>query len=323
MTKLPILIGSLIYCSLFNNVFAMEHSFVDVDTDLHKVHRNLLQDESGVNELDNDASETVEDVKEEEVTTTSTTEAPIVYKGLAEPGIPELGPHLFYDGKDFLMKLGAPIRVTIFSGPGKPDAGTKLSTVDLDAEANSVKGGIINVNDGSFEVNIDWKAQNFGNDLIVKSISIHMYFVKTKDEYYMNRLEVIGITIGNDQVHKDELEVQTKNGYKVVAPIGSSFGCYDPGMFEPKKDTEQMNNAFSVGLTFPKMQLQVGKLSRVRFGPEWTCDVMVPIGLLVGLLVTLLFASICVWGFCMLANIQTMDRFDDPRGKSIYVPQTD
>ena len=62
---------------------------------------------------------------------------------------------------------------------------------------------------------------------------------------------------------------------------------------------------------------------RVRFGPEWTCDMFMTIGVWVGLLVTLLFASICVWGFCMLANIQTMDRFDDPRGKSIYVPQTD
>ena len=49
------------------------------------------------------------------------TEAPIVYKGLAEPGEPELGPKLFYDGKDFLMKLGGPIRVTIFSGPAKGD----------------------------------------------------------------------------------------------------------------------------------------------------------------------------------------------------------
>ena len=84
-------------------------------------------------------------------------------------------------------------------------------------------------------------------------------------KHKIRTLEVIGITIGNDQVHKNELEVKTKNGYKVIAPIGSSFCCYDPGMFEPKKgeaSEEQMNNAYSVGLTFPKMQLQVFKLSR-------------------------------------------------------------
>ena len=100
---------------------------------------------------------------------------------------------------------------------------------------------------------------------------------------------------------------------------------YFPGMFEPKKDPseQQSKNAYAVGLTFPKMQLQVFRLSKVRFGPEWTCDEFMTIGVWVGLLVTLLFASICVWGFCMLGNIETMDRFDDPRGKSIYVPQTD
>jgi hypothetical protein len=28
-------------------------------------------------------------------------------------------------------------------------------------------------------------------------------------------------------------------------------------------------------------------------------------------------------GFTMLASINTMDRFDDPKGKQIYIPQTD
>ena len=105
------------------------------------------------------------------------TEAPIVYKGLAEPGTPELGPTLFYDGEDFLMKLGGPIRVTIFSGPAKEDAGTKLSTVDLNAEAISVTGSVINVNDGSFKVNIVWKAQDFGNDFKIKAGNCSTYLI--------------------------------------------------------------------------------------------------------------------------------------------------
>jgi hypothetical protein len=50
---------------------------------------------------------------------------------------------------------------------------------------------------------------------------------------------------------------------------------------------------------------------------------MMPVGLLVGLVVTFFFALVCYWGFSMLASIQTMDRFDDPKGKQIYVPQSD
>jgi hypothetical protein len=84
---------------------------------LHALHiQNICQTVAGIssdNELDEASPPPIIEQVEE------VTEAPIVYKGLAEPGEPELGPKLFYDGKDFLMKLGGPIRVTIFSGPAK------------------------------------------------------------------------------------------------------------------------------------------------------------------------------------------------------------
>jgi len=311
MFKIFGIITSFLLCK----TFAVDHSFVDFDRDFHKIHRNLLAEQD----------ETISDGLEDEglpIKDETTTEAPVVIKGLAELGAPKLGPRLFWDGKEFLMRLGAPIRVSIFPGPKKNNK-TALSTVDLDQEAVSVAGGMINSD--TLKVNIDWKSKSFGNNFVIKTIQIHMYFVKTKEEYFMDRLEVVGITVNGKQMHKNELEVQTKYGHKVIAPIGSSFCCYDPGMFEPKKETteQQMNNEFSVGLTFPKLQLQVFRLERVRFGPEWTCDMFMTIGVWVGILVSLLFASICVWGFCMLGNIQTMDRFDDPRGKTIHVPQTD
>ena len=310
MIKIFGIIASCLLC----NTFAVDHSFVDVSTDFHKIHRSLLQDDAISNGLEDEGAPIPDD--------TTTTEKPVVFKGLAEPGEYKLGPRLFFDSKEFLMKLGAPIRVTIFPGPERNNK-TALSTVDLDQEAVSVMGSMINGD--TFKVNIDWKSREFGNDWKIKTIQIHMYFVKTKEEYYLNKLEVIGITINGQQMHQNELDVQTKNGYKVIAPIGASFCCYDPGMFEPKKapSEQQMKNPFSVGLTFPKMQLQVFRLERVRFGPEWTCDMFMTIGVWVGLLVSILFATICVWGFCMLANIQTMDRFDDPRGKQIHVPNTD
>jgi hypothetical protein len=156
-----------------------------------------------------------------------------------------------------------------------------------------------------------------------------MYFKKSKDEYIMHKAEVANLVINSKQMISNDLEVKTKNGHKVSAPIGASFGCYDPGMFPPKTQSSGVaaTNAYRVGITFPGLQLQVFQLSKndkpPRFGPEWTCDSMMSIGLLVGIIVSLLFALICYWGFSMLANIQTMDRFDDPRGKSIHVPQYD
>ena len=42
------------------------------------------------------------------------------------------------------------------------------------------------------------------------------------------------------------------------------------------------------------------------FGPAWDCGVVFPIGLWVGLILSLFFAIICCWGFTMLANINVM-----------------
>merc|ERR1712156_515184 len=144
---------SLFFCFFLPYITnAIEHSFVNVETDFHKIHRNLLQDDTSISDgldetpLDENVQK---EVKEEEK------EEPIVFKGLAEPGEYKLGPRLFFDSKEFLMRLGAPIRVTIFPSPGEEEGGGKLSTVDLNAEAVSVKGSMID--EHSFKVKMNWK----------------------------------------------------------------------------------------------------------------------------------------------------------------------
>ena len=59
------------------------------------------------------------------------------------------------------------------------------------------------------------------------------------------------------------------------------------------------------------------------FGPEWTCGDFLPTGVWLGLIFGFFFALVVYWGITMLANVETMDRFDDPKGKTIYVPQTE
>lgn len=87
-------------------------------------------------------------------------------------------------------------------------------------------------------------------------------------------------------------------------------------------EIETLRFIFRVGVTLPEVQLQVFSVKH-NFGPDWDCGNMMPVGLLVGLITTLFFALVCFWGFSMLASINTMDRFDDPKGKQIYVPQSD
>lgn len=300
-----------VFVTLTLNLTNAQDSLLVDNIELHKIQRNLLQENE---EEVSDSKEPEYDVAEE-----TTTKAPIVYKGIVDRGVPEKGPKLFYDGKNFVMRLGAPIRVHIFNNKAES---SDVITVDLDGEADSITGS--KQTENSYKVNIDWKTKSFGNNNKINSISIHMYFETSEDEFIMSGLEVASVRIDATQIINMHLQTTTKSDYKVVAPIHSSFCCYDPGMFMPKKEGNE-NNEYTVGLTFPYMQLQYDDFDAnpekvIRFGPEWDCDSFVTVEGLVGFFITLLFASVCVWGFCMLGNIQTMDRFDDPRGKTIHVP---
>ena len=257
-------------------------------------------------------------------------------KGLVTPLKEEKGPTLFYDGKLFLMQLRSPIQASVF----EQDQKGPIAVIDLDEPAKSVKGSMVDTNKTNFKVNIDWKSQSFGssiknlqhsgknckeNDLIgvddkALVFQVNMIFSKRSDMYRLSEMEVTRLTVGGQQITSNQLQVYTSHRYGVEAPIGLAFCCVNSGMFRPKPNS----NRYSVGLTLPDMVLQVFDLeNKTNFGPYWECGEMLPIPLLVGLIITLFFALICYYGFSMLANINTMDRFDDPKGPAIHVPLTE
>jgi len=313
----------------------------DVDTgDLANQHspaaRTLLQEDTS----DDDDRDNEKEVEKEE-------KKEVRMRTLVEPGVAKMGPTLFYDGEKFLMQLGKPIQVSMFKVPQVPasevvqpgggmvDYGTTLgimgkklgkpvAVISLDKPALSVKGSMVDAEGNELQVNLDWKDQDFGSGPVkISKIMIKMKFVRKKDEYHLASLTVPMMEMnGRDAVPSSPFAVTTNYGYKVKAPIGLSFCCYDPGMFIGM-DAGIEIGMFTMGLTFPDVQLQAFQLkNQGSFGPEWSCGELMSIGLWIGLLVTFFFALICYYGFSMLANIQTMDRFDDPKGKTIYVPQT-
>lgn len=56
-----------------------------------------------------------------------------------------------------------------------------------------------------------------------------------------------------------------------------------------------------------------------KFGDTWDCTYFFTAPILSGFLVAILFAWIMGFGICMIMDIKTMDRFDDPKGKTINV----
>ena len=222
----------------------------------------------------------------------------------------------FADGDKFLMTLGKPMVITIFDGK---DPSKKLGSTVIDGSAVSVVGSMTKVTQDVYSVSIDWKNINFGSEYKITKMSINMEFSKNGTEYAMEGLKLTNLAI-NNKPNGMNLDVRSRNGYEVAAPVGSSFECYSLGMF---KNSDSMEREYRVGLTLPQVRLQAFGVKNGKFGPAWGCGNVFSIGLWVGLLLSFFFALICAWGFSMLANIQTMDRFDDPKGKPIHVPQTE
>lgn len=277
----------------------------DLDLDMLRIQRNLLQEK------------TVEDIPK----------VRIVEKIEEEPPIEiTKGPERFYfeNGKlpKLLMSVKEGIQVTVFKN------GAKWDTFLLDQEATGgITGSKNNPDSNVFQVDIDWKKQTFTGQKDpskkINGLQLEMKFDMKKGSFILTHLRIVNLAV-EGKFEDVRLHVVTRHGYRVEAPVGLAFGCSQPGMFEPNTSNKtETKTTYTAGLTFPELNLQVYQVNRGRFGPIWECGELIPIGLWVGIFVSLFFALVCAWGFTMLSNIHTMDRFDDPKGKSIYIPQTD
>lgn len=292
--------------------------FVEEDDDVARPRRQLLQEDEG------EPGEVQEEIAEEvTTTTTTTTEEPF-------DAADQAGPTRFYreygNLPKFLMEVDNGMELTLYR------EGSRIDTYILDMKAN---GGIAGskltnpiedemepeeqmIKKEDFKLSLDYKSQRIVglNGHTLTGFMISFYFERKGSNWKMTNLEVVNIPIDSDFVTL-EMGSKTKEGDKVECPIGLSFACSD-GEFKSKSNS----SVISGELKFPNWRMQVFEVKRGKFGPMWECGELMSIGLIVGLIVSLGFALICAWGFTMLASIETMDRFDDPKGKTIHIPQS-
>ena len=74
-----------------------------------------------------------------------------------------------------------------------------------------------------------------------------------------------------------------------------------------------------------QVQAFIAKGAKARFGRAWDCTTFFTIPILSGLFVSALMLFILVISVLMLANIRSVDRFDDPHGPLLmaHVPTND
>lgn len=108
----------------------------------------------------------------------------------------------------------------------------------------------------------------------------------------------------------------------ITATNGFSFSCSNLRLRTAPANNETLT---SIILNIKRFQLQPFSTQNPNriFADSFDCSTWFTISLWVGLFVTLLFGAIISLGIFMLFEIKTMDRFENPKGKTITVATGD
>ncbi|KAL5286110.1 ATP6AP1 family protein [Megaselia abdita] len=110
---------------------------------------------------------------------------------------------------------------------------------------------------------------------------------------------------------------------EVQSPTTFSYYCGNKTFYQYSTDPNAPPNTLS--LVFNNLQMQAPFDSKIpvddkfAFGDPWHCVPFVSIPILAGLFVCAILLAILGVGICWLMDINTMDRFDDPKGKTITI----
>ncbi|EZA52705.1 hypothetical protein DMN91_001543 [Ooceraea biroi] len=176
----------------------------------------------------------------------------------------------------------------LFHVPGKTKTPVKLALskmVDATAGENE---------NGTMTVNIKFSGVDDIGDL-----SLRFFFTNTSVGYYA--FTKIAYTInGNVDSLWPRKAIQFPNRFSYHCSLQSTFA----------------NNTVSLNMT--DVQFQVDPTNGV-FGDAYDCVGFTSIPIWTGIFVTAILALIMIWALTMIMDIRTMDRFDDPKGKTITI----
>ncbi|XP_076240622.1 uncharacterized protein LOC143183091 [Calliopsis andreniformis] len=139
---------------------------------------------------------------------------------------------------------------------------------------------------------------------IVKHKLIFIFEVKSSGYYTLR-------TVNYEPVGYNNIQNLTTN-IDIVFPYNFSYHCSHKIIFQ--------KNATSLNITDLQVQIdpQVSN-GKVSFSDAYDCIGFTTIPIWTGIFVTAILALIMIWGLSMIIDIRTMDRFDDPKGKTITI----
>lgn len=180
--------------------------------------------------------------------------------------------------------------------------------IDLAAQTPSLTGSICNSNTSLLVLNY--------------ASGITLSFTMTQRFYSVSARN--WFTLDSVQLQSNGLTASFIGSRGIYAPAEYSFHCQSVSSFQHAllvpNNTNQ--NTTQWRLNFVDFQIQgFGLSNRTDFSYASDCAGFFTPGIWMGLLTSLLMLYIFVYGLHMIMQLNTMDRFDDPKGPSISVPQ--
>uniref|UniRef100_A0A1A9ZVK7 Uncharacterized protein n=1 Tax=Glossina pallidipes TaxID=7398 RepID=A0A1A9ZVK7_GLOPL len=131
------------------------------------------------------------------------------------------------------------------------------------------------------------------------------------------------IELSHGYFHMTNVEYDGKKfrSSEVNAPTTFSYFCGDLTLYRIRPENEPDADPYT--LHWHSLQFQAPFNSKTEpefiFGDAWHCVGFFSGGILMGLLIVVLLLTILFAGVCWMLDINTMDRFDDPKGKTITI----
>lgn len=159
--------------------------------------------------------------------------------------------------------------------------------------------------DSPLKLNLQFNGTN--SDIVKHKLSF-IFEVKSSG-YYMLR------TINYEHVGQNSSNQNLTTNTDIVFPFRFSYHCSREIIFRKNFTT----------LNITDLQVQVYPVSHEKldekkvFSDAYDCVGFTTVPIWTGIFVTAILALIMIWALTMIIDIRTMDRFDDPKGKTITI----
>uniref|UniRef100_A0A1A8G913 ATPase, H+ transporting, lysosomal accessory protein 1a n=2 Tax=Nothobranchius korthausae TaxID=1143690 RepID=A0A1A8G913_9TELE len=210
----------------------------------------------------------------------------------------DVKPPIMYpeSGSPCIMLWAQNLNVDIASGAG---------WLDLALQSHSTVGSMCNSTNSLLVL-------NYPNYTLSFSMSQRFYPTSARNWFTLDQVQLRSFN-----------QTETFIGSRgIYAPAEYSYRCqtvrsYQDALLIPADITSQWR------LDFTDFQIQGFSLASGNFSYASDCAGFFTAGIWMGLVTSLLMLLIFVYGLHMIMQLNTMDRFDDPKGPTISVPQTE